>query len=168
MYLVAVSIIATIGIPGKVPVLEKQDLKSSPMKGGTDGDILMTRVRAFLEEKNLPRENQNLIIRTLENTILSENLNKIESGETQLKRVFSKIVDDLGIYYKIGLTTDFTGKLFNEMYSWLGFTQDKLNDVVLTPAYVANLLVKLARVNKRFVCVGLCNRLCGSFSCCNE
>ena len=148
MYLVAASIIATIGIPGKVPVLEKQDLKSSPMKGGTDGDILMTRVRAFLEEKNLPREKQNLIIRTLENTILSENLNKIENGETQLKRVFSKIVDDLGIYYKIGLTTDFTGKLFNEMYSWLGFTQDKLNDVVLTPAYVANLLVKLARVNK--------------------
>jgi hypothetical protein len=59
-----------------------------------------------------------------------------------------KIVDDLGIYYKIGLTTDFTGKLFNEMYGWLGFTQDKLNDVVLTPSYVATLLVKLARVNK--------------------
>lgn len=34
------------------------------------------------------------------------------------------------------------------MYSWLGFTQDKLNDVVLTPSYVANFLVKLARVNK--------------------
>lgn len=26
--------------------------------------------------------------------------------------------------------------------------QDKLNDVVLTPSYVANLLVKLARVDK--------------------
>ncbi|EGQ2738155.1 N-6 DNA methylase, partial [Staphylococcus pseudintermedius] len=39
------------------------------------------------------------------------------------------------------------GKLFNEMYSWLGFTQDKLNDVVLTPPYVAKLLVKLARVD---------------------
>ena len=59
-----------------------------------------------------------------------------------------KIVDDLGIYYKIGLTTDFTGKLFNEMYSWLGFTQDQLNDVVLTPSYVATLLCRLARVNK--------------------
>ena len=34
------------------------------------------------------------------------------------------------------------------MYSWLGFTQDKLNDVVLTPSYVATLLVRLARVNK--------------------
>lgn len=38
--------------------------------------------------------------------------------------------------------------LFNEMYNWLGFTQDKLNDVVLTPSYVARLLVKLARVDK--------------------
>lgn len=47
----------------------------------------------------------------------------------------------------MGLNTDFTGKLFNEMYNWLGFTQDKLNDVVLTPSYVANLLVKLTRVN---------------------
>lgn len=72
----------------------------------------------------------------------------MENGESQLKRVFTKIVDDLGIYYKIGLTTDFTGKLFNEMYSWLGFSQDSLNDVVLTPSYVATLLVKLARVNK--------------------
>jgi hypothetical protein len=34
------------------------------------------------------------------------------------------------------------------MYGWLGFSQDKLNDVVLTPAYVATLLAKLARVNK--------------------
>lgn len=34
------------------------------------------------------------------------------------------------------------------MYSWLGFTQDKLNDVVLTPSIVGSLLVKLARVNK--------------------
>ncbi|MFR6309133.1 MAG: class I SAM-dependent DNA methyltransferase [Hominenteromicrobium sp.] len=74
-------------------------------------------------------------------------INKVENGESQLKRVFTKIVDDLGIYYKIGLTTDFTGKLFNEMYSWLGFSQDKLNDVVLTPAYVATLLARLARVN---------------------
>lgn len=34
------------------------------------------------------------------------------------------------------------------MYNWLGFSQDKLNDVVLTPSYVATLLARLARVNK--------------------
>lgn len=147
VYLVAASIIATIGIPGKVAPLEKSDLKSSTEDGNRDGDIVVRKIKAFLNEKNLPTEKKNLIIRTLQNTLTTDNINKVENGESQLKRVFTKIVNDLGIYYKIGLTTDFTGKLFNEMYNWLGFTQDKLNDVVLTPSYVANLLVKLSRVN---------------------
>lgn len=148
IYLVAASIIATLGIPGKVTPLEKSDLKSSSEKGNTDGDIIVRKIKAFLDERNLPEGKKQLIIRTLENTLTTDNINKVENGESQLKRVFTKIIDDLGIYYKIGLTTDFTGKLFNEMYSWLGFSQDKLNDVVLTPSYVARLLVKLARVNK--------------------
>jgi len=148
VYLVAASIIATIGISGKVKPLEKSDLKSSSEEGNTDGDILVRKIKAFLGEKKLPKEKKELIVRTLQNTLTTENINKVQNGESQLKRVFTKIVDDLGIYYKIGLTTDFTGKLFNEMYGWLGFSQDKLNDVVLTPSYVATLLVKLARVNK--------------------
>ena len=148
VYLVAASIIATIGVPGKVSPLEKSDLKSSIEMGETDGDIIVRKIKAFFEEKNLQKEKKDLIIRTLQNTLTTENINKVENGESQLKRVFTKIIDDLGIYYKIGLTTDFTGKLFNEMYSWLGFTQDKLNDVVLTPSYIATLLVKLARVNR--------------------
>lgn len=148
VYLVAASIIATLGIPDKVQPLDKSDLKSSTEEGNRDGDIIVRKIKAFLKEKHIPKEKKDLIIRTLENTLTTENINKVEDGESQLKRVFTKIVDDLGIYYKIGLTTDFTGKLFNEMYSWLGFSQDKLNDVVLTPSYVATLLVKLARVNK--------------------
>ncbi|MDY3885162.1 class I SAM-dependent DNA methyltransferase [Porphyromonas somerae] len=148
VYLVAASIIATIGVPGKVTPLEKSDLKSSSEVGNTDGDIMVRKIKAFLEQKELPSDKKDLILRTLQNTLTTDNINKVENGETQLKRVFSKIIDDLGIYYKIGLTTDFTGKLFNEMYSWLGFTQDKLNDVVLTPSYVSQLLVRLARVNK--------------------
>lgn len=148
VYLVAASIISTIGVPGKVSPLEKSDLKSSVEDGNRDGDIVIRKIKAFLNEKNLPTEKENLIVRTLQNTLTTDNINKPENGESQLKRVFVKIVDDLGIYYKIGLSIDFTGKLFNEMYSWLGFSQDKLNDVVLTPSYVASLLVKLARVDK--------------------
>lgn len=147
VYLVAASIIATLGVPGKVAALEKQELKSSTENGNRDGDIILRKIRAFLNEKNLPQEKRELIIRTLQNTLTTDNINRVENGESQLKRVFTKIVDDLGIYYKIGLSTDFTGKLFNEMYSWLGFSQDKLNDVVLTPSYVATLLARLARVN---------------------
>lgn len=148
VYLVAASIIATLGVAGKVAPLEKSDLVSSSEQGNTDGDIIFRKIKAFLNEKNLPEKKRQFIERILENTLTTDNINKAENGESQLKRVFTKIIDDLGIYYKIGLTTDFTGKLFNEMYSWLGFSQDKLNDVVLTPAYVARLLVRLARVNK--------------------
>jgi hypothetical protein len=148
VYLVAASIMATIGIPNKVAFLDKTELKSSTEKGNTDGDIVLRKIKAFLDEKKIPVEKKDFVIRALDNTLTTANINKVENGESQLKRVFSKIVDDLGYYYKIGLTTDFTGKLFNEMYGWLGFSQDKLNDVVLTPSYVASLLVKLTRVNK--------------------
>lgn len=147
VYLVAASIIATLGVPDEVTPLEKEDLKSSTEKGRTDGDIMIQKIDAFLDQKKLPEGKKDFILRSLKNTLLNENINKPKNGESQLKRVFCKIIDDLGIYYKIGLNTDFTGRLFNEMYSWLGFTQDKLNDVVLTPSYVANFLVRLARVN---------------------
>lgn len=147
VYLVAASIMATLGVPNKVRPLEKCELTSSEEENNRDGDIIVRKIKAFLKEKHLPTDKRNLIVRTLENTLTTDNINCPVDGESQLRRVFVKIVDDLGIYYKIGLTTDFTGRLFNEMYNWLGFTQDRLNDVVLTPSYVATLLVRLARVN---------------------
>lgn len=148
VYLVAASIIATLGIPGAVAPLKAEELKSSEEDGYRDGQIILQKISSFLKKKNLPEDKQRLIKNILENVLTAQNLNKVTNGETQLKRIFTKVVDDLGIYYKIGLTTDFTGKLFNEMYAWLGFSQDKLNDVVLTPSYVATLLARLARVNK--------------------
>ena len=149
VYLVVASIMATRGdVDNNVYPLTKADLKSSDERNNTDGDIVLRKIESFLDAKKLPKDKKDLIVRTLQNTLTTDNINKAEDGESQLKRVFIKIVDDLGIYYKIGLTTDFTGKLFNEMYSWLGFTQDQLNDVVLTPPYVATLLCRLARVDK--------------------
>lgn len=149
VYLVVASIMATLGdVENNVYPLTKADLKSSNEKNDTDGDIMIRKIESFLDAKKLPKDKKDLIVRTLQNTLTTDNINRAEDGESQLKRVFIKIVDDLGVYYKIGLNTDFTGKLFNEMYSWLGFTQDQLNDVVLTPPYVATLLCRLARVNK--------------------
>lgn len=149
VYLVVASIMATLGdAENNVYPLTKADLKSSNERNNTDGDIMIRKIESFLDAKKLPKDKKDLIVRTLQNTLTTDNINRAEDGESQLKRVFIKIVDDLGVYYKIGLNTDFTGKLFNEMYSWLGFTQDQLNDVVLTPPYVATLLCRLARVNK--------------------
>ena len=149
VYLVVASIMATLGdVENNVYPLTKADLKSSNERNNTDGDIMVRKIESFLDAKKLPKDKKDLIVRTLQNTLTTDNINSVEDGESKLKRVFIKIVDDLGVYYKIGLNTDFTGKLFNEMYSWLGFTQDQLNDVVLTPPYVATLLCRLARVNK--------------------
>ncbi|GAA6950165.1 N-6 DNA methylase [Helicobacter pylori] len=148
VYLVIASIIANLGIHNSVTPLNKEDLKSSDENEERDGDKILRKIRSFLEHKHLPQEKRQSIISLLEPLLKNENNNKAINGESRLKRCFSEIVDSLGIYYKIGLSTDFTGKLFNEMYRWLGFTQDKLNDVVLTPPYAATLLARLSKVNK--------------------
>ncbi|WP_120898833.1 N-6 DNA methylase [Helicobacter pylori] len=148
LYLVVASIIANLGISNSVAPLKKEDLKSSDEVHQRDGDIMLRKIQSFLEHKHLPQEKKQSIISLLEPLLKNENDNKAIDGESRLKRCFSEIVDNLGIYYKIGLSTDFTGKLFNEMYRWLGFTQDQLNDVVLTPPYVATLLARLSKVNK--------------------
>ena len=101
VYLVASSIIATLGIPGKVRPLEKEDLKSSVEQGDTDGDVIIRKIKSFLKEKQLPENKRDLIVRSLQNTLTSDNMNKVTNGETRLKRVFNKIVDDLGIYYRL-------------------------------------------------------------------
>ncbi|WP_120964425.1 N-6 DNA methylase [Helicobacter pylori] len=148
LYLVVASIIANLGISNLVAPLKKEDLKSSDEVHQRDGDIMLRKIQSFLEHKHLPQEKKQSIISLLEPLLRNENDNKAIDGESRLKRCFSEIVDNLGIYYKIGLSMDFTGKLFNEMYRWLGFTQDQLNDVVLTPPYVATLLARLSKVNK--------------------
>ncbi|MFP6133688.1 VRR-NUC domain-containing protein [Helicobacter pylori] len=148
LYLVVASIIANLGISNLVAPLKKEDLKSSDEVHQRDGDIMLRKIQSFLEHKHLPKEKKQSIISLLEPLLRNENDNKAIDGESRLKRCFSEIVDSLDIYYKIGLSTDFTGKLFNEMYRWLGFTQDQLNDVVLTPPYVATLLARLSKVNK--------------------
>lgn len=148
IHMVVASIIATLGIPNAVPPLRKDDLKSSTELENTDGDIILRKVKGYLQRKQIPQAKTEAICRELAQTLTSERLNSVENGMSVIRRVFEKIVDNLGIFYKNGLTTDFTGKLFNEMYNWLGFSQDTQNDVVLTPFYVATLLAKLARVNK--------------------
>lgn len=53
VYLVAASIIATLGVPGKVKPLDKDDLKSTEEEGNRDGDIIIRKVNSFLKEKKI-------------------------------------------------------------------------------------------------------------------
>lgn len=82
VYLVSAFILATLGIPGKVSPLEKSDLKSSTEEGNTDGEIIVRKIDAFLKNKDLPKSKQDLIIRTLKITLLSDNINKPVNEES--------------------------------------------------------------------------------------
>ncbi|WP_337892544.1 HsdM family class I SAM-dependent methyltransferase [Mesomycoplasma ovipneumoniae] len=148
LYLIVASIIASLGIPYKVAPLNKSELKSSKEENSQDGDKILYKIINFLRHKQIPTEKQKTLINILSPSLKDERLNAPENGESRIKRIFGKVVDDIGYFFKNGLEIDFAGKLFNEMYSWLGYSEDANNDVVLTPPYVAKLLAKLARVDQ--------------------
>lgn len=146
--LVAASIMANLGVPGEVSPLEPKDLKSTLEKDNTDGDIMCRKIDNFLDKRKLPELKRKQILSSLSITILDESIIRPNNGSSLLKDVFTEVIDELGYFYKVGLDTDFTGKLFNTMFGWLSFAGDDQNDVVLTPRYVAHLMAKLCRVNK--------------------
>lgn len=147
IHLVAGSIIANLGVPGKVSPLTEKDLKSSEEKNKTDGDEILSKIENFLVERKLPEEKVKTIVSSLYPTIHNERLSKPREGVSLIKEIFTEVIDKLGYFYKIGLDTDFTGKLFNTMFTWINFTGDDQNDVVLTPWYVAHFMARLCRVN---------------------
>ena len=144
IYLVVAAIISMLG----TSPLKKNELHSSIERGKTDGDIIFQKVQSFVYEKNMPERQRELFIEILKSPLLNGSIHIVKDGESVLKKIYTQVVDLLGFHCTIGLMTDFTGKIFNEMYNWLSFSQDKMNDVVFTPSYVALLLVRLARVNK--------------------
>lgn len=147
IHLVSASIMANLGATNVTP-LEPENLLSVVQKNKTDGEIIMDTIDAFLEAQGIPEKKTKQIINNLNMTLLQEEYSKPVNGESLIKRAFTEVVEDLGYFYKVGLDTDFTGKLFNVMFRWLSFAGDDQNDVVLTPRYVANMMAKLARVNK--------------------
>lgn len=147
IHLVSASIMANLGATNVTP-LEPENLLSVVQKNKTDGEIIMDTIDAFLEAQGIPEKKAKQIINNLNMTLLQEEYSKPVNGESLIKRAFTEVVEDLGYFYKVGLDTDFTGKLFNVMFRWLSFAGDDQNDVVLTPRYVANMMAKLARVNK--------------------
>lgn len=148
IHLVSASIMSNLGVPNKVTPLSPNDLHSSIEEGETDGEIMMRKIKSFLKERKIPEAKQKQIINSLSITIADDQLSKPNNGISLLKEIFTEIVNDLGGFYKVGVDSDFTGKLFNIMFRWLSFAGDDQNDVVLTPRYVAQLMVKLARVDR--------------------
>ncbi|MBQ0090150.1 MAG: N-6 DNA methylase [Prevotellaceae bacterium] len=147
--LVSGLIIAGLGIENKVAPLSITDLKSYSSAAEHDGVIICNKIDAFLQEKNLPKEKKDVVLHTLETVFLHTDLHKVKNGESDLKRIYSKVIK-LIPYFTTKYHVDFTGKLFNVLNRWVKqrLSQDTQNDVVLTPRYVCEMMAKLCRVNQ--------------------
>ena len=145
-------IMAALGVEGKISPLEIADLKGEQGANTHDGRIIIARIEDFLKEKNLPEEKLQNIISLYSSILNNSQYYKAENGISILKSLYTTVVEDIMPIFSAGdaMHIDFTGKLLNTLTSWIDVRaqDDSLNDVVLTPRYVTELMAKLCKVNK--------------------
>lgn len=153
--LISGMIIAGLGVEqdGKTIVapLEIDDLHSREEKKSHDGVTIMNTIESFLESKDdIPDEKRDLIKTNFEQVFIQTDLYKqYKEGESRLKKVYITVKKDIVPFFtKKKYHLDFTGKLFNVLNDWVKVPDGDQNDVVLTPRYVCDLMVKLCQVNK--------------------
>ncbi|CAK1245455.1 DNA methylase subunit (HsdM) [Fructobacillus fructosus] len=153
--IVAGSLMAAVGVQDskgdwKITRLNPSDLTGSMEEGNTDGEKILTKVRNFLKERDLPVLKQKQILDYLQPNFVNSNLNKKSANEVQtpLKTIYQEIYDKLIPIYDVTGINDFTGKLFNVMNAWVDVPDGGANDVVLTPRYITNFMAQLAQVNQ--------------------
>ena len=128
--------------------LKLDRLEGSKEEGQTDADIIIQKIKNLLSKRNLPPEKVDHIVRMITLTIKDNRTfnERDESGETINKILYRDIQKDILPFVENKLL-DFAGIVYNKVTDWMGLADDEKNDVVLTPRYVIDLMVKLARVN---------------------
>lgn len=140
-------IMAGLGVENKIAPLEIEELKGNIGKKDHDGYILLNKIESFLGEKSLPQEKREMIISTLSNVFIYDQLWKPVNGESKLKSIYTMIYNDILPIFHSSHHLDFTGKLFNVLNEWVNVPDGDKNDVVFTPRYVTDLMAKLAKVD---------------------
>lgn len=146
--LMAGMIMAGLGVPGKVSPLEVEELKGEEDEDNNDGTVIMKKISAYLRYRELPTEKTRMIKDILNKVFLYSKLEKPINGESKLKTIYKDVKRDIMPFVNGELhNIDFTGKMFNALNEWIKVPDGEKNDVVLTPRYVTDLMVKLCRVN---------------------
>jgi len=132
----------------KIMPLKSDDLKGSTEEENTDADIIIRKVKNLLAERSIPQDKQEQIRLEITRTIkLNTSFNEPdESGETINKRLYNEIQREILPFMENRLL-DFAGIVYNKVTDWMGLADDEKNDVVLTPRYIVDLMVKLTKVN---------------------
>ena len=135
--------------------LQVSSLEGSDEINDTDADKIIRKIESLLKKRNIPTEKASHIIVELQRTLkYNTAFNTSEKGVngqiikyTTNRKLYDKIQKTIVPFVENRLL-DFAGIVYNEVTSWMPFADDERNDIVLTPRYIVDVMVKLARVNR--------------------
>lgn len=147
LYLFCGLIMAGLKTEGMKP-LEKTDLYSNDDAEDNDGEIILRRIKSFLNKKHTSREKAGMIMKLLDDVFKKRILWKPYNGESIIKEVYGQVKEDIIPLLESEWHLDFTGKILNRLSDWVTIDNDAANDVVLTPRYITRFMARLARTNR--------------------
>lgn len=139
--------------------LTPEDLTGSQLSGSSDGDLIVTRIRQFLEFRNIPSQKLSLMMHSfssmksdidMEKPLpLEKQVGKDLSGNASTnKQIFTFIYNN--VFKAIDGTNghlDIVGSMYSEFLKYaLGDGKDI--GIVLTPPYVTKLMTEIIGVDK--------------------
>lgn len=146
LYLFCGLIMAGLTTDGVKP-LGVSEFYSNDAHDDNDGGIVLRRTKAFLRKKNCPPEKVDMVLNYLRPVFEKRDLWKPVNGESVIKSIYKQVKDDILPLLESNIHLDFTGKILNSLNDWVSIENDKMNDVVLTPRFVTNLMARIARTN---------------------
>ena len=130
-----------------VKPLELERFYSNDDADDNDGGIILTRTKSFLNKKKCPKDKIDMVLNYLKPVFEKRDLWKPVNGESIIKSVFKQIKADILPLLESNIQLDFTGKILNSLNDWVSIENDRLNDVVLTPRFVTNLMARITRTD---------------------
>lgn len=128
--------------------LDTEQLLSNKNLRSNDGTIILERTRVFLENKGCPDEKIDMVVNYLKPVFTKKDLWNPVNGESIIKSIYRDVRNNIIPLLESNLHLDFMGKILNSLNDWVNIENDKLNDVVLTPRFVTQLMAKIAGTNK--------------------
>lgn len=130
-----------------VKPLEADSFYSNDDTEDNDGTLILSRTKSFLKKKRCNSEKIDMVINYLKPVFDKRNLWKPNKGESIIKSVYKQIKNEILPLLESNIHLDFTGRILNSLNDWVAIDNDRLNDVVLTPRFVTNLMARICRTD---------------------
>lgn len=130
-----------------VKPLEVDDFDSNDDADDNDGTKIIARTKSFLRKKKCSNDKIKMVVDYLKPVFDKRNLWKPNKGESIIKSVYKQIKNEILPLLESNIHLDFTGRILNSLNDWVAIDNDRLNDVVLTPRFVTNLMARICRTD---------------------